>query len=170
MARFQTIHNFSGIDRDTPFLQRTPDMYWDAQNIKLVNNGSNKAVSKHEGYDKVLKLPKVSEWYRASQERGNISYVDPFTNKTHTFPIWLENNNNGSIEHSDWNIVGTGDLDDKVVIVAVSSFGLTAVYLYTENESLELKYANYLNMQYNRRIEIITSFENLKFDPEDSNH
>ena len=165
--RKQTTHKFAGMDKDTPFAQRSQDTYWEAHNIKLVNNGATKSATKHEGFEEMFSLLRMEEDYIASTNTTQIDYYD-FINDKSADPLVIRsvNNERQSKSHTDLNIVGLSELNDEMIIFAVSKQKMTFIFSYYKNDTnasrngFKLYYANYMGMGYDDKIEIISNYEN----------
>ena len=163
-----TTHKFGGMDKDTPFAQRSQDLYWDAHNIKLVNNGANKSVTKHEGFDPYFSIPDIDEMFNQKTGTLYVSYTEPLTNTVKVIPIYNTNNRAGINVHKNLKIVGSAELDGTIALLAVSDGGMTFVFTYydvdedDERYGLQLHFANYLNMTNDRKVEVISNYENLE--------
>ncbi|MCK5788228.1 MAG: hypothetical protein KAH32_04490 [Chlamydiia bacterium] len=159
-----TQHKFGGMDKDTPFAQRSQDLYYDAHNIKLVNNGANKSVTKHEGFELYFTIPDITEVKDVISNTVSIHYTDPMTNISEKIPIFNSGVHNPN--HTNLVIVGTTEVDDMLALITVSDEGMTFIFTYydvvdDERYGLKLKYANYLNMKNDNKIELISNYENL---------
>ena len=84
--RKQTTHKFAGMDKDTPLAQRSQDTYWEAHNIKLINNGATKSATKHEGFEELFSLLQIDEIYNRSNNSTFIHYED-FVNNVTAEPV-----------------------------------------------------------------------------------
>jgi len=156
-----TKHIFSRMDQDMAKDKRTSELYWEARNLKLTNNGNNLSLSTHDGIDHLLELGRASV-----TNKFNYSYR---LNGTQFVEETIEN---PTLEgygymYEDVNIVGVVEGLDDLIIVAVygtdresSTTAFFRLRYDDGNYSLKIIFYHYLQMDINKPIDLVYNFEN----------
>ena len=149
-------HIFKQMNQDLAFDKRDPNVYWDALNMELINNGSTLSMVSTSGTETLLELSKISENLSSAD-----SYYVYYNGITYQFARSTDTIIPGVRDNNTQYIIGLSVLRDDLYIITQTEYDLNVVYRYDGN-SVVVVYAAYLEMTRNNPLDIISNYENDK--------
>lgn len=158
MANNISPHMFKQMNQDLAFDKRDPNVYWEAMNMELINNGQTLSMVSTSGTETTLELTTISE----NLTVDGVGYYVSYGGITYPFVQSIEVESPTIRVHTNQIIIGLSALrNDLYIFTQSTNQGFNVVYRY-DGTSVVVVYAAYLNMKSSNPLNIISNYENVE--------